>query len=88
MQEKMDKMSISQQNVHAWVEIYIDGIGFVPIEVSPEYYDVMPQANLDTGFENSIVRSDFVPENSGGGASTNQVLQIIHHKKKAAFYKL
>lgn len=69
------QMSISQQNVHAWVEIYIDGIGFVPIEVSPEYYDVMPQANLDTGFENSIVRSDFVPENSGGGASTNQVLQ-------------
>lgn len=69
------QMSISQQNVHAWVEIYIDGIGFVPIEVSPEYYDVMPQANLDNGFENSIVRSDFVPENSGGGASTNQVLQ-------------
>lgn len=69
------QMSISQQNVHAWVEIYIDGIGFVPIEVSPEYYDVMPQANLDTGFENSIVKSDFVPENSGGGASTNQVLQ-------------
>lgn len=69
------QMSISQNNVHAWVEIYIDGIGFVPIEVSPEYYDVMPQANLDTGFENSIIKSDFVPDNSGGGAGTNQALQ-------------
>ncbi len=65
-------MSISQQNAHAWVEIYIDGIGFVPIEVSPEYYDVMPQADLDKGFENSIVKSEFKPENSGGNTDAGQ----------------
>ena len=82
------QMSISQQNVHAWVEIYIDGIGFVPIEVSPEYYDVMPQADLDTGFENSIVRSDFVPENSGGGASTNQVLQNSTSQDESNFLQV
>lgn len=82
------QMSISQQNVHAWVEIYIDGIGFVPIEVSPEYYDVMPQANLDTGFENSIVRSDFRPENSGGGASTNQVLQNSTSQDESNFMQV
>lgn len=82
------QMSISQQNAHAWVEIYIDGIGFVPIEVSPEYYDVMPQANLDTGFENSIVRSDFRPENSGGGASTNQVLQNSTSQDESNFMQV
>lgn len=54
-----DEIDIYQKNIHAWVEIYIDGIGFVPIEVSPDYYDVMPTADMSIGFENSILDKNF-----------------------------
>lgn len=30
---------ITGENVHAWVEIYKDGIGWIPIEVTPGFYD-------------------------------------------------
>lgn len=31
--------NLTEDNAHAWVEVYIDGIGFVPIEVTPGFYD-------------------------------------------------
>ncbi|BBF41651.1 transglutaminase-like enzymes, putative cysteine proteases [Lachnospiraceae bacterium KM106-2] len=36
-------IDIKKSNAHAWVEIYQDGVGFVPIEVTPPYYHVMEQ---------------------------------------------
>lgn len=36
-----EEVSIRGYNAHAWVEIYQDGIGWVPIEHTPPYYDVM-----------------------------------------------
>ncbi|MBQ9708488.1 MAG: transglutaminase domain-containing protein, partial [Firmicutes bacterium] len=37
--------SLTGEDVHAWVEIYKDGIGWIPVEVTPGYYDdlVIPQ---------------------------------------------
>lgn len=38
---------VTDQNAHAWVEIYLDGIGFVPMEVTPGFYQsesVQPQS--------------------------------------------
>lgn len=32
------EIPLTQQNAHAWVEIYLDGIGWMPIEVAPGYY--------------------------------------------------
>ncbi len=62
--EDGEEIDIYQKNIHAWVEIYIDGIGFVPIEISPTYYDVMPTADMSIGFENSILDRSF--QESGG----------------------
>lgn len=36
---------------HAWTEIYVDGLGWVPIEMTPEYYDVMEQPDLTRGLQ-------------------------------------
>ena len=32
------KVLLTTQDAHAWVEIYIDGIGWVPVEVTPGFY--------------------------------------------------
>lgn len=36
--EEKEKVELSNSHAHAWVEVYIKGIGFVPVEVTPGYY--------------------------------------------------
>ncbi len=31
-------VSVTSDNAHAWVEIYFDGIGWLPVDVTPGYY--------------------------------------------------
>lgn len=31
-------VTVTGQNAHAWVEVYFDGIGWLPVEVTPGYY--------------------------------------------------
>ncbi len=33
------KAALTEDSAHAWVEVYVDGIGFIPIEVTPGFYD-------------------------------------------------
>lgn len=35
--------TLTEEASHAWVEIYQDGIGWIPFEVTPKYLDVMEQ---------------------------------------------
>lgn len=44
--EKFEPITINGTNAHAWTEIYIDNIGWIPIEVTPPYYQVMEQTDL------------------------------------------
>ncbi len=41
-----DKIAITGKEAHAWTEIYFDEIGWIPIEVTPEYEDVMPPTDM------------------------------------------
>lgn len=43
-------MTITSDNRHAWTEIYIDYIGWIPVEVTPNYAVKMP-ALTDTTYE-------------------------------------
>ena len=38
IQEAGDRISVTGQNAHAWVEVYFDGIGWLPVDVTPGYY--------------------------------------------------
>lgn len=44
--DSYEKIEISEENAHAWTEIYIDKVGWLPIEVTPPYFDVMPETDL------------------------------------------
>ena len=57
-----DTIDISGKNGHAWTEIYIDGLGWVPVEMTPEYYNVMKEADLTKGLEAKGARSATIPE--------------------------
>lgn len=39
--EAYERVTIPGANAHAWTEIYIDQVGWIPIEVTPPYYNVM-----------------------------------------------
>ena len=41
-----DTIEIPGTNGHAWTEIYVDGLGWIPLEMTPSYYGVMEEANL------------------------------------------
>ncbi len=60
-----ETIKVDRENAHAWVEIYIDGVGFVPIEVCPEYEGVMESADLNIGISNNTLLKQFEsPENN------------------------
>ena len=48
-----ETLEVPMSRAHAWPEIYIDGIGFVPIEVCPKYDGLMKEADLTVGISNS-----------------------------------
>ncbi|MBQ7954562.1 MAG: transglutaminase domain-containing protein [Lachnospiraceae bacterium] len=45
------EVTVLDSNAHAWAEIYLDGIGWIPIEVTKGYYleNVVTLAQSDTG---------------------------------------
>ena len=51
------QVSVRNSAYHAWPEIYVDGYGWVPVEVTPGFTGLMPEADLDTGFEGIDTRA-------------------------------
>ncbi len=54
-----ESIVIKRKNAHAWPEIYIDGVGFVPIEVCRNYIEIMGEADMNIGISNKILWNDF-----------------------------
>lgn len=44
-------IAVAGKNGHAWVEIYVDGLGWVPVEMTPDYYEVMEEPDFTKGLE-------------------------------------
>ena len=82
---------VKQSAAHAWTEIYVDGIGFVPVETCPEYAGVMEEADYSIGISNKSVDNNFndnqaqgqAPEDTfddtdkGVGSTASKVLMIV-----------
>lgn len=56
--ENYSEIAISGKNVHAWTEIYIDLVGWIPIELTPPYKTVMPPVNLTDYPEAAAAKSE------------------------------
>lgn len=77
-----DVISVTDEDSHAWVEIYAGGLGFIPIEVTPGYYsddDDTGMANANSGTTPQTIPpepEDQQEDNGGGGGSMETVLLI------------
>ena len=77
-----DVISVTDEDSHAWVEIYAGGLGFIPIEVTPGYYsedDDTGKGNTDSGTTPQTIPpepEDQQEDNGGGGGSMETVLLI------------
>ena len=49
-------MDIPASNAHSWVEIYVDGTGWVPVEMTPYMRDIMEQPDYTKGLEADSVQ--------------------------------
>lgn len=63
-----EKLLVNGTHAHAWTEIYIDEIGWIPIEVTPGYEDVMEKIDLSdypSGASDSDVESMYEEPEDG-----------------------
>ena len=84
-------IQVKQSAAHAWTEIYVDGVGFVPVETCPEYIGKMEEADYTIGISNKSVKNDFEenpaqgeePEDTykdakkGVGKTASRILMIV-----------
>ena len=59
--KKLADVKLTNKNAHAWVEVYMNGLGFIPVEVTPGFYK-----EDDEGGGNSM--SSVEPPMGGGGS--------------------
>lgn len=52
-----ETIKVPEARAHSWCEIYIDGIGFVPLETCPKYYGLMREADMTIGISDSVAQS-------------------------------
>lgn len=45
-------VDVTAADAHAWTEIYKDGVGWIPVDVTPGYYQELPQQELSSRQQN------------------------------------
>ena len=78
-----EKMTINGTNAHAWPEIYIDEIGWIPIEVTPPYYHMMEKTDLSnypTGAAAPDHHQSVAPSSSNAPSGKQEVIDREHKK--------
>ena len=74
VQCEVKTMNINDTNAHAWVEIYVDSIGWIPIDVTPGFGD-----NRERTIEKSVIDKKSTPEGytDNNTASTNTTKENV-----------
>ena len=81
------EVTLTGQDAHAWIEVYFDGIGWLPVDVTPGYYyDAVTLQQMvgtpDTvrkkaALEDSSYGADQMGETQGSGTSTRSQVPFI-----------
>lgn len=54
-----EEVEVPKNNNHAWTEIYVDGLGFVPVEMSQPFVEKMRQPDLSKGLRSNVSLNPF-----------------------------
>ncbi|MGM9643292.1 MAG: transglutaminase family protein [Eubacteriales bacterium] len=90
------KSTVRDNNAHAWVEVWYDGIGWVQYEATPEYYDAM---YVTESSSNGTVRPPSGGETTGGeeeeenhdpfeGMTEYEIEQLLEAQRREALRAL
>ena len=60
-------VSLTGADTHAWAEIYFDGIGWLPVDVTPGYYYDAVALRQMVSLPDSVKKTAALDEGSGGG---------------------
>lgn len=85
-----DEIAIRGYNAHAWVEIYQDGIGWVPVEHTPPYYNVMERLT-DLGASGALNQTNqtMMPKLEETVQQQEQQDELVYYQKeKKDFHKV
>ncbi len=78
--KKVMRYELADTNAHAWVEIYIDGLGWIPVEVTPlsDYDHTQEQEKNNGGIGNYLTNSVFTVQNMNRVKNTTlSVIMLI-----------
>ena len=64
---KDGKTTVTGSNAHAWVEVYFDGIGWLPVDVTPGYYYDVAALQKMVNTPESVQKNAALENNSFGG---------------------
>lgn len=62
------KVQVAGKDGHAWCEIYVDGLGWVPVEMTPVFYGVMEEPDFSRGIQSEQKEKQ---KNTGMSASSS-----------------
>ena len=71
---------LTGNDAHAWVEIYFDGIGWLPADVTPGYYYNVASLQKKVGSPDSVQKNVALENNS---LSAEQITGVENRKSKA-----
>ena len=77
--KKQNDIKITNRNAHAWVEVYMNGMGFIPVEVTPGFYK---EDNEGGGNSMSSVEPPMGGGGSGGAAKARRQKDIKQEIKE------
>lgn len=90
---KNGKTSVSGKNAHAWVEVYFDGAGWLPVDVTPGYYYDVASLQKMVNTPQNVQKNAALENNTFDGKQStdlsgvkNKVKEKVKHAAKQTLF--